>query len=262
MPELTLYNFWMPDSNPPTLLIKGDIEILTLFRENFSDLNVSAAWTPKGKNQHMYDYGFYVRGATEADRDRFGHWLKQFVVLRPFSLENKALDSGHALSYHGEPISSLVRKAKPYGDEKATTQTKEVASGLARLMAVCLKKYSFLGKIDYFVAIPSRNKPFDLPRHLTQHLCQEMDILDGSIYVNQIRDKEHSQKDLESIEEKRRNVKDIFNTEANHPFTGKMVAIVDDIYRSGVTIEELVKVLRKANAKQVHAIVLTKTIRD
>jgi predicted amidophosphoribosyltransferase len=262
MPKLTLYSFWIPSNKSPTILIAGDKVIHDLFIKAFPDCEVSHKWSPRGKNQHMFDYGYYVNGASEADRSRFDKWLQKFWVIEPFSLENELLDNGFALSYHGEPISIVVRKAKPYGNEVATSLTRKAAVMLVELMVQHIQHNPSLKATEYFVSVPSRNKPFDLPQFMTNEICTRLGTQNGNSYVQQIREKLHSQKDLDSIEAKRINVRGLFGVTNNHPFSGKIITIIDDIYRSGVTLEELTSVLRKAGARRVQALVLTKTFRD
>jgi len=188
MPKLTLYSFWIPSQNkPPTILIAGDREIHALFLSQFSDRTVqNRTWTA---SQHMYDYGFYVHDATEADRERFEMWLNSFQVIEPLQLGNDSLDDGYALSYHDvktRQVAQLVRKAKPYGNESVTPQTHE---GALALVAMVKNHLDCLPKADYFVSVPYLSKSFDLPEFMNKELCRQTPVANGSSFVFQIREK-------------------------------------------------------------------------
>lgn len=257
MAKLTLYNFWIPDKHPPCILIAGDHEIHSLFIEEFSDYDIQQmTWKP---HQRQYDYGFYVHNATERDKQKFNSWLESYKVIEVVPLENNFLDKGYALSYHTGRVAQLVRKAKPYGIEVATSGTKAAA---AELVEILVEHLYHLQETDYFVAVPYLNKSFDLPEFMTNEISKKTGCANGSVYLEQVREKKHSQKDLESIVDKQNNVKDLFRVKHNHPFSGKIITIIDDIYRSGTTIDELAKMLKQAGAKAVQALVLTKTFRD
>lgn len=260
MPKLTLYSFWIPGQNPPTILIAGDREIHSLFIEAFPEYNVQDyTWIPRSPAQKMYDYGFFVHNATENDKIRFEIWLESYRTIELVALENNLLDNGYALSYHNGRVSQLVRKAKPYGDEIVTTETEKSAVELVEIM---LEHIDCLERTDYFVAVPCLGKDFDLPKFITGELCRRGKFRDGSSYLEQVRTKQYSQKNLNDIEDKRNNVKDLFNVKEGHPFSGKVVTIIDDIYRSGATIDEVAKVIRVSGVRIVQAFVLTKTFRD
>lgn len=262
MPKLTLYSFWIPDLLPPMILIAGDTELHSLFIKAFPDLQVDESYTspPKSPSHKMYDYTFHVHNAKQTDRRRIETWLKKYKTntIELVSLKSNSLDRGYALSYHDGPIWQLVSRAKPY-DKTATSQTTAAALTLVEIM---IQHLSYLEETNYFVAIPYLNKPFDLPEFITNEICKKTSSLNGSHFVEQTREKQYSQKDLHSPEEKRDNVKGLFKITKDHPFSGKVITIIDDIYRSGTTIDELVKVLREAGAKSVQAFVLTKTFRD
>jgi len=56
--------------------------------------------------------------------------------------------------------------------------------------------------------------------------------------------------------QRRRNVKGAFAVRKGHPFDGKTVGLVDDITTSGATLEECAKVLKRAGARKVVALVI------
>jgi predicted amidophosphoribosyltransferase len=68
----------------------------------------------------------------------------------------------------------------------------------------------------------------------------------------------HPQKDMTTLEQKRRNVAGAFAVDAPS-VSGRRILLVDDIYDSGATINEGARVLKNAGARKVYALTLTKT---
>ncbi len=62
--------------------------------------------------------------------------------------------------------------------------------------------------------------------------------------------------------QRRRNVKGAFAVRKGHPFDGKTVALVDDIITSGATLNECAKILKRAGARKVIALVIAAAYHD
>jgi ComF family protein len=62
--------------------------------------------------------------------------------------------------------------------------------------------------------------------------------------------------------QRRRNVRGAFAVRKGHPFTGKTIALVDDITTSGATLAECAKTLKSAGAQKVIAVVLATAHHD
>jgi len=62
--------------------------------------------------------------------------------------------------------------------------------------------------------------------------------------------------------QRRRNVKGAFAVRKGHPFTGKTIALVDDITTSGATLTECAKALKQAGAVKVVSVVLATAYHD
>ena len=56
-----------------------------------------------------------------------------------------------------------------------------------------------------------------------------------------------------SLKERKENVKDIFKL-TNQAIKDKNILIIDDIYTTGATVNELAKLLKRANAKSVYVL--------
>lgn len=59
--------------------------------------------------------------------------------------------------------------------------------------------------------------------------------------------------------QRKENVKNIFQVATNEEIKGKNIILVDDVYTSGATSKEAIKVLKSAGAKQIVVLVFAKT---
>ena len=66
------------------------------------------------------------------------------------------------------------------------------------------------------------------------------------------------QKEMRTLAQKRQNVAGAFAVRG--PVRGRRVLVVDDLYDSGATLEEVTRVLRGAGARAVLVVTLTRTI--
>lgn len=64
------------------------------------------------------------------------------------------------------------------------------------------------------------------------------------------RQKETAVQSLTKFNERKKNVKDAFATDAD--FKGQSIVIVDDVITSGATVNELAKLLKRKGAKKIH----------
>ncbi len=63
------------------------------------------------------------------------------------------------------------------------------------------------------------------------------------------------------ISQRRQNVKDAFSVTSSHPFCGKTLLLVDDVFTSGATLNEAARTLLiQGKAKKVHSLVLARTV--
>jgi predicted amidophosphoribosyltransferase len=68
-------------------------------------------------------------------------------------------------------------------------------------------------------------------------------------------------KDCHTVQEKVDNLKDAFAIQAAH-FAGKEVILIDDIYQTGFSINEVGRALHQVGTKLVLGLVATKTFQD
>ncbi len=61
-------------------------------------------------------------------------------------------------------------------------------------------------------------------------------------------------------EERRKNMRGAFSLNPAKPVQGKRVALVDDVYTSGATVNECSRALIRAGAKEVFVLTLARTV--
>lgn len=93
-------------------------------------------------------------------------------------------------------------------------------------------------------------------------LAQKLKLPQTPVSTDLVRVRHTKQQwDLNSAQ-RRRNVKGAFAVRKGHPFTGKTVALVDDITTSGATLAECARTLKQGGAQKVVAVVLATAHHD
>jgi predicted amidophosphoribosyltransferase len=156
------------------------------------------------------------------------------------------------------PLSDLIVGLKHGGRERN-------AGFLADLMAEALRGRSWLPEVDLLVPVPMHWK-----RRL-QRRCNHALLLAEALgkriakpVLRAVRRSRYAPSQMR-IERTSRaklfaNVAGCFAPRRRASVRGKTVCIVDNIVRSGATIHEVSKVLRKAGAKRIYAAIVARTV--
>ncbi len=215
-----------------------------------------------------YSWGTYIRGLEvehEALLDEFCKLLQRFICIED------DLDECFALSFHKQlsaagglertPIGQLVREAKPY-DRVWNPGNRQKADELAQMMAEFIQHHPTYRRATLVASVPPSNveKDFDLPAFLAERVAQTTGKTLANGYIRKVR---HTKpmKECHTVQEKIDNLKDAFAIEATN-FSGKDVILIDDIYQSGFSINEVGRVLHAAGTGLVLGLVATKTFQD
>jgi ATP-dependent DNA helicase RecQ len=70
--------------------------------------------------------------------------------------------------------------------------------------------------------------------------------------------KTEEQKQFQTLAQKKSNVADAFRLQSS--IKGKRVLVLDDLFDSGATLEEITKLLKQAGADTVNVLTITRTI--
>lgn len=259
------YDVWKLPNDEQKYMIsfRGSRDIYEKFQEAFPGLEIDPIRTSP---QIPFDYRFFVHNATNADRSNFKKWLDKQQEESDYEYDPIMIDNPgypvQAIDWHGDSkFSRIARKSKPYNQSPNKSHIAH-ANVLADIFAQCIQIDDLYRESNFIIAVPCKGKDWDLPQFITEIVCEKLNISNGSQFVEQVKHKQYSQKDLQDdLQKKRDNVKGIFEVKANHPFSGKIVTIIDDIYMSGITLDEVATILKAVNA-DVRGLVATKTFRD
>lgn len=262
----------------------------------FRLLNLQDHWdvvihTPS--NPHSVDFGAILKSAFRGTQpkstgDSFGNlanpWKSRFSI--PVETTGEAeihgllrilkwtvtisddADESHAVELHNLPhpsndpskpnwkrtrIGKLTHEAKSYNP---FTGDKKKAFQLAKEIESWIYYHPGYRTANTIVAAPpgNRSKRYDLPEFITGHLSK---VFGYSIVSCTSAPLTQAQKSLDDPQALHLNVSGKFHVPIN--LNNQHVIILDDIYRSGETIKELIRACRTAGAKTVLSLAATKT---
>lgn len=168
-------------------------------------------------------------------------------------------DAGWALDFHSRftgadwsrsQIGELAFRLK-YRQDKTV-----LPALVEHLLALCAA-YPVLTNIDALVPIlPSKPRAFDPVRTLADALGTR---LDQPVWPVLAKTRTTApQKELRTLAQKQANVAGAFALQGQ--VRGKRLLVLDDLYDSGATLEEVTRVLRQGGAVRVYVLTLTRTI--
>lgn len=253
-----------PHSGDLRLLVAGSTLYQGILKRAFPRVVVSHAFESQDERFH---WGCYLKGVS--DQDEVG--LRLFCrLLQKAVFIHDDLDECFALGMHSErredgtvgkaEFGELVYRSKPYN--RTTHPGSKVASrSLAERLARFVKAHPTYGRADLLVPVPPSNadKDFDLPTLLVQDMSSSSGVPCRIGVVRKAR-QTAPMKSCVTEAEKIRNVQGAYVVSST-PIRGRSVILVDDIYQSGATLNEVARSLRKAGAAEVLGLVATKTLK-
>jgi competence protein ComFC len=262
--KLSEYRIEEAGSNHVIVLATGNRLYKTVLSRAFSNYFLSRTFDDRFMR---FEWGTYVYNVNADVRKEIKALLE--LCARHVFLDDD-LTECFALDYHTEsndyggyqrsPVGSLVYQAKPY-HRKPTKKNIAAAEELARQMISFIQDHPTYRHSDVILAAPpSRlDKPFDLPNQLAQHILNKYDtMIDGRSWIKKARPT-RPMKTCRTITEKINNLRNAFVITEEANLENKTVLVVDDIYQSGFTLNEVSRVLFEAGAKSVIGLVASKT---
>lgn len=168
-------------------------------------------------------------------------------------------EEGWALDIHSRRVSStfqlteigwLVLKYKYRGRI-------DLADRLADRIMLLMEQHPTLKTIDGIVIVPSSMKRlYDPVSLLGQVLAQRLGVPLFSEALQKTRTT-HLQKKMRTHAQKRANVAGAFAVKGD--VRGKSLLVLDDLYDSGETLREVTRVLKRAGARSIKVLTLTRT---
>jgi hypothetical protein len=114
-----------------------------------------------------------------------------------------------------------------------------------------------LTQVDAIVPVPpSKSRPNDPVSSFARTLAQRLDL---AFWPALTKSRQTApQKEMRTLAQKRANIAGAFDLQS--PIRGKRLLVVDDLFDSGATLEEITRLLQHTGAAQVNVLTLTRTI--
>ena len=254
-----------PQTSDLLLMVTGPTRYKSVLNQAFPALSFSRSFPDRFGH---FDWGTYVKQSNpplEAELRAFCLLLQQTIFIED------DLDECFALSFHTQTSVSggyersrfgqLVREAKPY-DRGGSPGNRDKAIELANHLAEFISRHPTYRRAECLVAVPPSNpaKAFDLPMVLVEQIASITGQLNASEQLQKTRNTK-PMKECRTIQEKIENLRDAFTTTSGS-FEKKKVLIIDDIYQSGFSMNEVGRCLRESGAGNILGLAVTKTATD
>ena len=143
---------------------------------------------------------------------------------------------------------------KDWGDELRAFKRKKINFPKKILNAFIDYYKSSNLKSDILLFIPS-NKNNNIMNFFADNISKELNIKkeNALIFNNEVEIKE--QKYLETLKEREENIKNAFNIISPEKLINKKILLIDDVFASGFTLKEAIKLLKENNIKNIECIV-------
>jgi hypothetical protein len=246
------------------LLVSGPTIYKPLLNRAFGNLYFSRTFEDRNG---QFDWGTYIKGAEAAEEAA----LSEFCgLLQTAVFIDDDLDESFALGMHTQTsaaggyerteLGQLVYGAKSYGPHHPGDKQRAVE--LATRLAQFILQHPTYRRADFLATVPpsNLNKAYDLPSLLAEVIAGQVGIAMVRNAVSKARDT-RPMKDCRTVQEKIDNLKDAFVGDSTL-VKDKTVILVDDIYETGFSIDEVGRALHGAGASLVLGLVATKTARD
>ena len=138
------------------------------------------------------------------------------------------------------------------GDELRAFKRKEINFPKKILNAFIDYYKSSNLKSDILLFIPS-NKNNNTMNFFADNISKELNIKkeNALIFNNEVKE----QKYLETLKEREENIKNAFNIISPEKLINKKILLIDDVFASGFTLKEAIKLLKENNIKNIECIV-------
>lgn len=138
------------------------------------------------------------------------------------------------------------------GDELRAFKRKEINFPKKILNAFIDYYKSSNLKSDILLFIPS-NKNNNIMNFFADNISKELNIKkeNALIFNNEVKE----QKYLETLKEREENIKNAFNIISSEKLINKKILLIDDVFASGFTLKEAIKLLKENNIKNIECIV-------
>lgn len=265
MDQFTLTNYELQDRGGDTLLVlvRGERAYYSIMQRAFPESRLSRIFDDRF---NRYDWGTFISNTNQATRQVLEALLKS--LQNHIYIDDPTLTETFALDFHMRPASlsrthvgQLVYQSKPYS-KSPTPENRVKTKELAQSFCAFIENHPTYASADMVLSIPPRQgKSFDLPCELAKEISSARGIEDGTAFTAKVRQTK-PMKDCISIEEKIENVRGAFAVNKSAVLKGREIILIDDIYQTGFTMNEVGNVILDAGAGLVLGLAATKTAKD
>lgn len=248
------------------VLVRGSRAYKAILSRAFPSHFMSRTFEDRYGRYEWGTYIFDVQTMKEQEIRNLLELLKSHLYIDDDLTETFALDFHTALDASGRyprtQIGELVYQAKPY-NRRASETHRQNAFELADKFLLFIEKHPSYLRAEVVMSVPPSRmgKTFDLPLEIVKQITLRFSMMDGSNHITKNRTT-RPMKDCETLQEKAENLRGAFTVNDGADINGRRVLVIDDIYQTGSTLNEVKNVLFEAGAKEVIALVATKTGRD
>lgn len=101
-----------------------------------------------------------------------------------------------------------------------------------------------------------KERGFNQAKILGEYVARKLNLEFADVLEKTKNNKPQAQ--LKNNEERIKNMEDCFKIKNNNKISGKNIILIDDVFTTGATINEAVKILKQNNAKKIIALTLAK----
>jgi hypothetical protein len=265
--QLTRFEIKDAGNNNAVVLVTGSLRYKAILQRAFNQYYFSRTFEDRFGH---YEWGTYIYNMDVPERERVEALLK--VFQEAVCIEDD-LTEAFALGYHTQmnptggyvrtDFGDLVYQAKPYRGD-FTAKRRRVADGIAERMTQFIGCHLTYARAEIVAAVPpsATNRP-NLPVYLAERLADRLGKENGTDLISKTRST-RPMKDCRTIQGKIDNVKGAFalGPQAIAKMQDCSVILLDDIYQTGFTLNEVGHVLLASGVREVLGLVATKTAQD
>ena len=265
--QLTRFEMKDAGNNNAVVLITGSLRYKAFLQRAFSQYYSSRTFEDRFGR---YEWGTYIYNIGSSARARIEMLLRVFQEV--VCIEDDLTET-FALGYHTQMdptqgydrtvLGDLVYRSKPYQGD-FTSARRQVADEIVERMAQFIQSHPTYARAEIIAAVPPSipGRP-NLPAYLVEQPAACLGKVNGTAWITKVRPT-RPMKDCKTIQEKIDNVRGAFTltSQGSAQIQGRSVIVLDDIYQTGFTLNEVGRVMIASGAREVLGLVATKTAQD
>jgi len=265
--QLTRFEIKDAGNNNAVVLVTGSLRYKAILQRAFNQYYFSRTFEDRFGR---YEWGTYIYSIDVPERTPVEALLRMFQEA--VCIEDD-LAEAFALGYHTQmdptggyartDFGDLVYQAKPYRGD-FTAKRRQAADEIVEQMAQFIGCHPSYARAEIVAAVPSSatNRP-NLPVYLAERLADRLGKENGTDLFIKTRST-RPMKDFRTIQGKINNVKGAFalSPQGIVRMQDRSVILLDDIYQTGFTLNEVGHVLITNGVREVLGLVATKTTQD